>query len=248
KRAHLGRVLEARVKGAASTVKKALAEAKSYFEGVPGDGVAIVLSAQHPLEDNWALRELASVYLGTRSFYATGLAEGYADTILIHEDKNPNTRGVLELAPAVKPFSTLLDDIEAGKITHVIALGGETPADDSEDLKSRAEPLLERLRSLVTIAAHDGLLARAAHVLLPASSWAEASGTYVNAKGLHQVSEKALEPQGATAPAWQLVAELGQALGYDTSWGKLKQVRARLTAAPTVPEASAVSSSPEASA
>jgi hypothetical protein len=33
--------------------------------------------------------------------------------------------------------------------------------------------------------------------VLPATSWAEHSGTYVNAKGMRQLSEKALEPLGA---------------------------------------------------
>jgi len=246
KRAHTGRVLEPRAKGGAATLKKALSDAKSHFEAVPGEAVAVVLSAQHSLEDNWALYELASTYLGTRAIYATGLSEGYADAILIHEDKNPNTRGVLELAPAVHPFSSLLDDIEAGRVTHVIALGGETPADDATDLAPRAQAALERVQSLVVIAAHEGLLSRAAHVLLPAASWAEVSGTYVNAKGLHQVTDKAIEPEGASAPAWQLVAELGQALGYDASWTKLKQVRARLVSAPTLPESAAVTQSPHA--
>ncbi|WP_394830852.1 2Fe-2S iron-sulfur cluster-binding protein [Pendulispora rubella] len=247
KRAHEGRLIEPRVKGSVVAVKKALAEAKSYFEAVPGETVAVVLSAQHSLEDNWALRELAGAYLGTRAIYATGLAEGYHDAILIHEDKNPNTRGVLELASGVRPFSSLLDDIEAGRVTHVIALGGETPADASAELGERAKHALERLQALVVIAAHEGLLAHAAHVLLPAASWAEASGTYVNAKGIHQVTEKAIEPQGASEPAWKLVADVGQALGYDTSWTKLKQVRARWTSAPTVPDATAVSPSPQAS-
>ena len=246
KRAHEARVVEPRVKGSVVGVKKALTEAKSYFEAVPGETIAVVLSAQHSLEDNWALRELAGAYLGTRAIYATGLPEGYHDAILIHEDKNPNTRGVLELAPGVRSFSSLLDDIEAGRVTHVIALGGETPVDSAADLGERAKNALERLQALVTIAAHDGLLARAAHVLLPAASWAEASGTYVNAKGIHQVTEKAIEPQGVSEPAWKFVADVGQALGYDSSWTKLKQVRARLTSAPTVPDAAAVSPSPQA--
>ncbi|WP_394827556.1 2Fe-2S iron-sulfur cluster-binding protein [Pendulispora albinea] len=241
KRAHTDRVLDPRVKGATATVKKALEAAKSQLEGVPGEGVAVVLSAQHSLEDNWALRELAGTFLGTRSFYATGLGEGYADTILIHADKNPNTRGVLELVPSLRSFGQLIDDIEAGKITHVIALGGETPVADS-----RTEAALDRLAGLVVIAAHDGPLARAAHVILPATSWAESSGTYVNAKGLHQVAEKAIEPQGAAAPGWQLVAELGQALGYDAQWTKLKQVRARMIQVPTVPESFTVRPSSQA--
>ncbi len=51
-------------------------------------------------------------------------------------------------------------------------------------------------------------LAQAAAVVLPASSWAEADGTFVNARALSQISEKAIEPQGDSLPAWRLVLAL----------------------------------------
>jgi NADH-quinone oxidoreductase subunit G len=76
-------------------------------------------------------------------------------------------------------------------------------------------------------------------VVLPAASWAEASGTYVNYKGIHQVSEKALEPLGSSKPAWQQLSEIGQALGLDAAWTKLKQIRAKLNPPATTTEASA---------
>jgi NADH dehydrogenase/NADH:ubiquinone oxidoreductase subunit G len=67
-----------------------------------------------------------------------------------------------------------------------------------------------------------------ATVVLPATSWAEHSGTYVNAKGMRQVSEKALEPQGISKPGWRQVSDLASALGYEAQWTKLKQIRAQL--------------------
>jgi len=56
----------------------------------------------------------------------------------------------------------------------------------------------------------------------------------VNAKGLRQISEKALEPQGASKPGWQQVADLAAALGYEPSWNRLKQIRARLAGSTAV--------------
>jgi len=69
------------------------------------------------------LKELGLTLLGSRSAYLSGLGEGYEDKILIHRDKNPNTKGVLELVPDVKPLTSLVTDIETGRVTHVIALG-----------------------------------------------------------------------------------------------------------------------------
>ncbi len=232
KRAHEGRVLEPKISGKTTTAAKALESAKKHFEGVPRESIAVVLSAQHSLEDNWALKELALILLGTRMIYRSGAPEGYADDILINADKNPNTAGTKQLVPNARPFSDLLADIKKGSVTHVIALGGATPGDPESDFTA-----LKSLQSLVTIAAHEGPLAKAAAVLLPAASWAEVGGTYTNLKGMRQIAEKAIEPQGSSQPAWKLLADLGRALGVEAQWAKLKDIRARLVA----PEASASS-------
>ncbi len=184
----------------------------------------MVFSAQHSLEDNWALRELAALVGATR-FYWSGLGDGYADEILIHKDKNPNTLGVQKLKDDAGGFAKLASDVASGAVTHAIALGGATPGDPAGDADA-LRPL-----KLVTIAAQDGALVRAAGVVLPACSWAEAGGSYVNAKGLRQLSEKALEPIGSSRPGWAHLAQLALALGHEPTWGKIKDIRARLLAA-----------------
>jgi NADH-quinone oxidoreductase subunit G len=218
KEAHDGRVIEPKVRGATTSTSKALDEVKKLFAGVPKEGVGIVLSAQHCLEDNWALLELARVLIETTHVFESGKRDGYEDTILIHRDKNPNTKGVAQLAPGAKPIQALLDDVAAGRITHVLALGGVAPVD--------ADAL--RAAKLVTIAAHAGPLTEIATVLLPATSWAEQSGTYVNAKGMRQVSEKAIEPLGVSKAGWRQVSDVASALGYEAQWTKLKHIRAQL--------------------
>ncbi len=45
---------------------------------------------------------------------------------------------------------------------------------------------LGKVKNLIAIATHDGPFAQAAKVLLPAASWAEAEGTFVNRHGLAQ--------------------------------------------------------------
>jgi NADH-quinone oxidoreductase subunit G len=218
KEAHDGRVLEAKIAGVATSTSRAIDHVKTLFAGAGKDSIGAILSAQHSLEDNWALLELATVLIGTRNIYVTGKPDGYEDDILIHRDKNPNAKGVEQLAPGVLPIGALVEGIAAGRITHVIALGGAASF-DAEGLK-RAK--------VVTVAAHDGPLATVASVLLPATSWAEHSATYVNAQGMRQISEKALEPQGASKPAWKQLADLAQSLGYDAPWTKVKQIRAQL--------------------
>jgi NADH-quinone oxidoreductase subunit G len=216
--AHEARVVEALIAGKPAPLAKALEAAKALFAGVATESVGIVLHARYSLEDNWALRELGMVLMGSRNVYWSARADGYEDTILISRDKNSNRKGVEQLAPGARPFQALVDDVSAGRLTHVIALGGSAPVDATALGSAK----------LVTIAAHNGPLTKLAAVVLPATSWAEHSGTYVNAKGMRQIAEKALEPQGASQPAWQQVAKLASVLGYEPSWTKLKSIRAQL--------------------
>ncbi len=242
KRAHEGRLFEAKLGGRVAGSAAALEAARKLFDGVAKESVAVVLSAQHSLEDNWALLELARASLETKNIYYSKAEDGYEDKILIHKDKSSNTKGVLELAPDAKPYETLIVDAVAARVTHVIALGSATPratADDAGTLKG--------LRALVTIASNEGPLADAAHVILPAATWAEASGTYVNAKGLKQTADKAIDLLGSARPAWEQVADLARALGYVPGWKKLKDVRARLglpAGAPSPHAADALSAGP----
>jgi NADH-quinone oxidoreductase subunit G len=226
KAAHEDRVLEPRVSGKTASLGVALEAAKKKLDGVPRDSIAVVYSAQHSLEDNWALRELGKTLIETEQVFWSGAPDGYEDEILIHKDKNSNTAGVKQLADLAKPFSALVDGLASGAIKHVIALGGATPSTKEES--EAAEKALGAAETIITIASHDGPLTKAAAIVLPASSWAEASGTYVNSKGLRQQSDKAIESQGSSKPAWQQIGLLARALGYEASWTKLRDIRSRL--------------------
>jgi NADH-quinone oxidoreductase subunit G len=225
--AHEKRVTQAQVGGARATRKEALDEAKALLDGVKGDKIAFVLSARHSNEDNFALVALAKGALGSANFYLGGRANGEVDGVLMVEDRNSNTAGAVQVATTTppRPFAELLEAVKNGRYTHVIALGAEAPVD------AKALAGIERLKTVV-IAAHEGPLAKGAKVLLPACSWAEAEGTYVNNKGLAQRSERAIPPQGDSQPGWQWVVEIAQALGHKIGFGKLSELRKSLSGAP----------------
>ncbi|MCC6555472.1 MAG: molybdopterin-dependent oxidoreductase [Polyangiaceae bacterium] len=232
KRAVEHRLPSALVGGDDAGFADALVAAREQLRGHGDDAskVAIVLSAQHSTEDNFALFTLGRTYIGATDYFVSGRPLGMGDQILMSQDKNPNTRGVMKIAgegsgepaqaAAPRPVAELLERIAAGKYAYVIALGADLEVDAGE-----AQRALSRLKGVVTIAAHDGPLVRAAHVALPACSWAEAEGTYVNRQGLAQRSERALKPCGDARPAWEIVAALGKELGYATGWRTLADLR-----------------------
>lgn len=248
-RAQERRVLEARLGSGKSSpetvsVGAALDRASELLRAAEPAHVAVLLSAQHSLEDNFALLELAQRALWSGSgaarreplaasrVFATGRAPGQGDKILRHTDKNPNTAGVAALLAPARPqnFAALSAAIDAGAITHVLALGSELDAGAVAG-ESRVASL-GRLQGLVVLGTWDGPLAQAAHVLLPASSWAETDGQFMNAQGLVQESEQAIQPAGQSRPAWKLAAALGVRLGVPIPWRTLEELRAALAGRP----------------
>jgi len=122
-------------------------------------------------------------------------------------------------------MAELIDAIGKGKFQYAIALGSELEVDASQ-----ARSALSKLKGIVTIATHDGPLAKASHIALPACSWVEVEGTYVNRQGMAQRSEKALRTRGDALPGWDLIGQLGRALGYAIGWKSLADVRRAMQA------------------
>jgi NADH-quinone oxidoreductase subunit G len=77
---------------------------------------------------------------------------------------------------------------------------------------------------------------RIAHVLLPAGSFAESSGTYVNLEGRWQSQSGVARALGASRPAWKILRVLGNLLNlsgfdYESSEQVRDELKARLAAA-----------------
>jgi NADH-quinone oxidoreductase subunit G len=218
-RIHQARVLEARVAGEGVSDAVALARAVELIKQAAPQKTAILLSAEHSNEDNVALLDLGKA-LGALSLFYSGRAPGKADDILMSADKNPNTAGVLSLSGGkARAFGELVSALKEGKISAVIALGSAiaNPADAGA---------LKVAKSLIALSTHEGPIADHATIVLPASSWAEADGTFVNRNGLRQESDRAINPQAGSRPAHRWVLELSKLLGLTLPWKKLSELRA----------------------
>jgi NADH-quinone oxidoreductase subunit G len=135
------------------------------------------------------------------------------------EDKNPNRAGVLALSGGrAKPLADLLTALKDGKVSVLLALGSaiENPSQASA---------LPGSAQVVALSTHEGPIAASAVVVLPASSWAEADGTFVNRTGIYQESDRAIAPQGQSRPAFRWVQELAKALGVNLPWKKVAELR-----------------------
>ena len=67
-----------------------------------------------------------------------------------------------------------------------------------------------------------------ADVILPASAWAEKTGTVTNTNRQVQMGRKAVEPPGEAREDWRIVVDLGRRLGLDWDYAHPREVFAEM--------------------
>ncbi len=176
---------------------------------------AIVLSALHSNEDNFALAKLAQAWGVTHVYVAAKPnVPARADGRLRVADINPNTAGVKAIAEALGLATKPVFELDAS-IRGLLALGDVLPGIDP----GRLEEL-----EYVAISAHERGPVAHAKVALPAAEWAEIAGTIVNNKGHVQRMHAAFASPGQALPAWEVVVRLAQATTVKLSWSHPREV------------------------
>ncbi len=112
------------------------------------------------------------------------------------------------------PGLTLVEMVEAAKAGSLKGLYvvGENPLMSDPDTGH----VREALQSLDLLVVQDIFMtetAEMAHVVLPATSFAEKEGTFTNTDRRVQRVRKAIAPVGNARPDWQIISELAQAMG-----------------------------------
>ena len=104
---------------------------------------------------------------------------------------------------------------------------GENPAMSDPDVE-HAREALAKLEHLVVQDVFLTETANFADVILPASAWAEKTGTVTNTNRQVQMGRKAVEPPGEAREDWRIVVELGRRLGLDWDYGHPREVFAEM--------------------
>src|SRR6185437_7498805 len=103
-------------------------------------------------------------------------------------------------------------DMLARPLKAYLLLGGVEPWIDSPGTDAARTLGQAELVVAVTPFATEALR-KVAHVLLPAGTFAETSGTYVNLEGVWQSQTGAAAPVGESRPGWKILRVLGNLLG-----------------------------------
>ena len=113
-------------------------------------------------------------------------------------------------------LTEILDATREGKIKALYIIG--TDLVTSVAPTKKVKEALKKAKCIIFQDMFFNETAKFAHVILPAASFAEKDGTYINTERRIQSINKALDPVGNSKPDWQILCELARLLkikGFD---------------------------------
>jgi formate dehydrogenase major subunit len=90
---------------------------------------------------------------------------------------------------------------------------------------------VESLEALEFLVVQDLFLtetARLAHVVLPATAYAERDGTYTNTERRVQLTEPVVRPPGAARRDWEILCDVATAVGYPMGYASTEEISAEM--------------------
>jgi len=214
---------------------KALDELLSAFTSQAGDAagkaadllkaaksVAVIVPAQVSDKDLSRIRDLAGK-LQNVTFYPLVRRSNYQGSL----DMGVISSHLPGYRKAEKPGMNAVELMGAAKTGKIAALYimGDDPVGSDPGLRQN----LEKLEFLVVQDIFMTETAKLAHVVLPAASSSEKSGTFTNVERRLQQLNKAEEPVGEARSDWQIIQGIANRMGGSMSYGSaqdiLKEIR-----------------------
>lgn len=168
-------------------------------------GMDTVLAASNLLillgEDVGAL-QIPAEYANTYGLYKMGL--------LPDSDKHDTGKNISEML------------YQPGSLNALYIMG-----EDPVSFLPYNSKILKTLKSLELLIVQDIALtetAKRAHVVLPASSWAEKDGHFINAEGIVQHVPRIVDAPGQSLPDWQILRNLSLVMGKDIAARNLESI------------------------
>ena len=158
---------------------------------------------------------------------AWALTQQGKDAGLLIAGKEANGMGAALLGSGLT-LEAALERLANGKASAAIILENDLhrrlPAEAVEQALSAAD-------DLVVLDMLETATAEAAALVLPAASYAESTGTFVNHEGRAQRFYQVFEPPGEVAPAWRWLADAAQAAGRnDLNFSQIDEATAACAA------------------
>ncbi|MBI3941154.1 MAG: (2Fe-2S)-binding protein [Acidobacteria bacterium] len=173
--------------------------------------LGIFLSPKLSNEDLYGIGKFARhVGIDCLDFRNPSERPGYQDDFLIQADKNPNTRGCLELGLYRRSEDSggwMAGEIQRGKVRVLIVFLQDLA------LAPEFQQVLGRLERLVFVGSNRNGTAEIASLVVPSATYAEKDGSFTNFEGRAQRFERAVVPLGSAVAEADLVASVAVSFG-----------------------------------
>ncbi|HUX87541.1 MAG TPA: NADH-quinone oxidoreductase subunit NuoG [Chloroflexota bacterium] len=120
--------------------------------------------------------------------------------------------------------------VENGQLSAMYIVN-HNPSGPGGSSPKQAQAALSKLDFLVVQDLFLTETAQQAHVVLPGAAWSEKDGTYTNFERRVQVLKVATNPPGEARPDWQIIRDIGSALGGDFDYQASTDVLSELAVA-----------------
>jgi NADH-quinone oxidoreductase subunit G len=174
----------------ADGIKKAASLVKGQ-----GKDILFLGSAYESLESNYALREMAQSLGQQKIYYVPQVEPGFGDEWLIADDRTPNAAACELLGFEAITANALRDKLRGNSISFIYSL------ENGHFFGQLAASELAG-KTVIAHATHYLPIYEHIHLLLPAAIDIEAEGTYLNQKGIAQVSTMAKQIKQMTPEQW----------------------------------------------
>lgn len=178
----------------------AVKEAHHSLSQATGDQIALVLTGQHTVEEYEAIvATFKNQFKTTNVFHWINNPETFDsfDGLLLRGDKNPNTKGLLQVLEknALKnPWKNLEEGLKSGKITHLVVFGPENlpvfpGLQQNLNLFTTAKNLIYFTSAAIPqLKQHTG---SNQITMIPLKTYVEKDGTFINFQGVAQKFKRA---------------------------------------------------------
>lgn len=223
-------------------IARIISEIKNYRS----DEIAFIASPYSTLEDNFVLQRFAVEIVGTDNIVYIPNIQGEDDKLLLRADKTPNSTGLKLLG--IEPINTkFIDKLLSRQIKMVYVLN------DSLGRLERTEEIAKAIEVAVLQISNFHEYSHKATAILPASTYAEINGTFVNFQNRVQrirpavasleqerlpgeFSVSRLDKFGShndrwtkgtrynARPAWKVICQAANAMGHDFGYSNTEDV------------------------
>jgi NADH-quinone oxidoreductase subunit G len=174
-------------------VSTAAAHLRGIARATPGRGIGAVASPHLTNEESFRFWQLLQVLRVPNVDVA--VRTGASDKFLIKAEKAANARGARDIGLRPGPegvgLPAMLEAAATGRISALYVCGPDLWETVDRELLGKA---IERLECLIVQDLFRSPLAERAHLVLPASTWAEKIGTFTNHVGRVQRLQRAFPP------------------------------------------------------